>query len=98
MEVEKGLDNVGEFGLYQKLLCLILISYTTFICGVTYYTQILIFATPGHNCGKNNTNEENNDEDNNDCEDGWEYDTNILFPTITSEVHNNVVSRESICC
>ena len=39
-----GYDNilvqVGEFGLYQKLLCGFFVFYTTFLCGLNYYTQV----------------------------------------------------------
>ena len=34
------LTQVGEFGLYQKLLCGIFVFYTTFLCGLNYYTQV----------------------------------------------------------
>ena len=34
------LNKVGAFGIYQKLLCGIFIFYTTFICGVNYYTEV----------------------------------------------------------
>ena len=76
MDVEMVLANVGDFGLYQKLLCLVFISYTTFTCGVTYCTQIFIFATPSHTCADatelNKT--KSYKDDNLDCEDGWIYD------------------------
>lgn len=49
-----GYDNllvkVGDFGLYQKLLCGIFVFYTTFLCGLNYYTQVFIFDTPAHRC------------------------------------------------
>lgn len=49
-----GYDNilvqVGEFGLYQKLLCGFFVFYTTFLCGLNYYTQVFIFDTPQHRC------------------------------------------------
>lgn len=49
-----GYDNillkVGDFGLYQKLLCVIFVFYTTFLCGLNYYTQVFIFSTPDHRC------------------------------------------------
>ena len=34
------LVQVGDFGLYQKLLCGIFVFYTTFLCGLNYYTQV----------------------------------------------------------
>jgi len=49
-----GYDNilikVGDFGLYQKLLCGFFVFYTTFLCGLNYYTQVFIFDTPAHRC------------------------------------------------
>ena len=56
MDVEKVLESVGEFGLYQQLLCIFFIPFTTFSCGVNYYTQIFILATPSHTCGGNSGN------------------------------------------
>jgi len=51
-----GYDNiliqVGEFGLYQKLLCGLFVFYTTFLCGLNYYTQVFIFDTPQHRCSE----------------------------------------------
>ena len=34
------LVKVGDFGLYQKLLCGIFVFYTTFLCGLNFYTQV----------------------------------------------------------
>lgn len=50
MSYEDILNKAGDFGLYQKLLCAILVFYTTFLCGLNYYTQIFIFSTPNHRC------------------------------------------------
>ena len=87
MDVEKVLENVGDFGLYQKLLCLVFISYTTFTCGVNYYTQLFIFATPTYTCDETVWNKTKfNEEDNPDCPNGWIYNYSIVFPTITSQV------------
>ena len=36
------LVKVGDFGLYQKLLCGIFVFYTTFLCGLNFYTQVSI--------------------------------------------------------
>ena len=36
------LVKVGDFGLYQKLLCGIFVFYTTFLCGLNFYTQVFI--------------------------------------------------------
>lgn len=50
MSYEDILNKAGDFGLYQKILCGILVFYTTFLCGLNYYTQIFIFSTPNHRC------------------------------------------------
>ena len=40
-----GYDNLltkaGDFGLYQLLLSSIFVCYTTFLCGLNYYTQVI---------------------------------------------------------
>jgi len=46
------LTQVGDFGLYQKLLCGVFVFYTTFLCGLNYYTQVFIFDTPNHRCSE----------------------------------------------
>ena len=40
MAKDSILNQVGDFGLYQKLLCGIFVFYTTFLCGLNYYTQV----------------------------------------------------------
>ena len=40
MAKDSILSQVGDFGLYQKLLCGIFVFYTTFLCGLNYYTQV----------------------------------------------------------
>ena len=40
MAKDSILTQVGDFGLYQKLLCGIFVFYTTFLCGLNYYTQV----------------------------------------------------------
>jgi hypothetical protein len=40
MGYERLLEEAGSFGLYQKLLCGLLVFYTTFLCGINYYTQV----------------------------------------------------------
>ena len=43
-----GYDNLltkaGDFGLYQILLSSIFVCYTTFLCGLNYYTQVIFPA------------------------------------------------------
>ena len=45
-----GYDNLltkaGDFGLYQILLSSIFVCYTTFLCGLNYYTQVIFPAPP----------------------------------------------------
>ena len=40
-----GYDNLlakaGDFGPYQKLLSGLFVFYTTFLCGLNYYTQVM---------------------------------------------------------
>ena len=39
--------SLESFGLYQKLLSFVLVSYTSFLCGVNYYAQVsLRFIIP----------------------------------------------------
>ena len=38
------LTQVGDFGLYQKLLCGVFVFYTTFLCGLNYYTQVSVIS------------------------------------------------------
>jgi hypothetical protein len=52
MGYDNILSKVGDFGLYQKLLCGIFVFYTTFLCGLNYYTQVFIFTTPAHRCSE----------------------------------------------
>ena len=40
MAKDSILTQVGDFGLYQKLLCGLFVFYTTFLCGLNYYTQV----------------------------------------------------------
>ena len=45
-----GYDNLltkaGDFGPYQLLLSSIFVCYTTFLCGLNYYTQVIFPAPP----------------------------------------------------
>ena len=54
------LVKVGDFGLYQKLLCGIFVFYTTFLCGLNFYTQVLIILSskPFHQKSKENNLEQ----------------------------------------
>ena len=40
MGFDSILNQVGQFGLYQRLLCGLFVFYTTFLCGLNYYTQV----------------------------------------------------------
>lgn len=40
MDVERCLSSIGSFGLYQKLLSFVLVSYTSFLCAFNYYSQV----------------------------------------------------------
>ena len=66
MGYDNLLSKAGDFGPYQKLLSGIFVFYTTFLCGLNYYTQVMlgqykspfspscikvfIFSTPAHRC------------------------------------------------
>jgi len=50
MGYDNLLSKAGDFGPYQKLLSGIFVFYTTFLCGLNYYTQVFIFTTPAHRC------------------------------------------------
>ena len=43
MDVERCLSSIGSFGLYQKLLSFVLVSYTSFLCAFNYYSQVWEF-------------------------------------------------------
>ena len=47
---ENLLDQVGSFGLYQRLMCVALIGGSTFVCSLTYYAQLLMMLTPPLTC------------------------------------------------
>ena len=44
MDVERCLSSIGSFGLYQKLLSFVLVSYTSFLCAFNYYSQVREFS------------------------------------------------------
>ena len=44
MGYDNLLSKAGDFGPYQKLLSGIFVFYTTFLCGLNYYTQVMILA------------------------------------------------------
>ncbi|XP_076042786.1 solute carrier family 22 member 13-like [Oratosquilla oratoria] len=50
LEFENILEEIGSFGLYQKLLCFLLIPFTTGLVALTYYVQIFILTAPPHLC------------------------------------------------
>ncbi|CAD6209024.1 GSCOCG00003671001-RA-CDS, partial [Cotesia congregata] len=46
MDFDELLPYVGEFGLYQKILFLLMIPFASFVAWV-YFTQIFITLVPG---------------------------------------------------
>lgn len=50
MQFEDILQEVGSFGLYQRLLCFLLIPLTTSFCAFTYYFQLFVLTAPPHTC------------------------------------------------
>ncbi|XP_043241317.1 solute carrier family 22 member 13-like [Amphibalanus amphitrite] len=47
---ETLLEQVGAFGLYQRLMCVMLIGGSTLVCSLTYYAQLLMMLTPPLSC------------------------------------------------
>ncbi|KAF0299808.1 Solute carrier family 22 member 13 [Amphibalanus amphitrite] len=47
---EALLEQVGSFGLYQRLMCVMLIGGSTLVCSLTYYAQLLMMLTPPLSC------------------------------------------------
>lgn len=47
------LQEVGDFGLYQKLLCLFLVIPSASLCALVYFTQFFIIMVPTHYCKPN---------------------------------------------
>lgn len=50
MHFEDLLEEIGSFGLYQRVLCFVLIPFTTGICALTFYSQLFILTAPPHVC------------------------------------------------
>lgn len=50
MHFEDLLEEVGSFGLYQRVLCFLLIPLATGVVGLTYYFQLFILTAPPHTC------------------------------------------------
>ncbi|XP_042214901.1 solute carrier family 22 member 21-like isoform X2 [Homarus americanus] len=52
MHFEDLLSVIGSFGLYQRLLCFLLIPLTTGIVAFTFYTQLFVLTAPLHTCNQ----------------------------------------------
>lgn len=50
MDFNFVLQEVGDFGLYQKLLCLFLVIPSASLCALVYFTQFFIILVPDHRC------------------------------------------------
>merc|ERR1712142_1407554 len=50
MQFEDILEEVGSFGLYQKLLCMVFLPLTTGLVAFTYYVQLFVLTAPQHRC------------------------------------------------
>nr|XP_045619958.1 solute carrier family 22 member 3-like isoform X1 [Procambarus clarkii]XP_045619962.1 solute carrier family 22 member 3-like isoform X2 [Procambarus clarkii]XP_045619971.1 solute carrier family 22 member 3-like isoform X2 [Procambarus clarkii]XP_045619979.1 solute carrier family 22 member 3-like isoform X2 [Procambarus clarkii] len=50
MHFEDLLAEIGSFGLYQRLLCFVLIPLTTGVVGLTFYVQLFLLTAPPHTC------------------------------------------------
>ncbi|XP_043211314.1 solute carrier family 22 member 23-like, partial [Amphibalanus amphitrite] len=102
---ETLLESVGGFGLYQRALCVGLIGSSTFVCALTYYTQVLVLLAPplrcvdgaggslpaGGACGSDGDPVQG-DRSVTACR-RWAFDTDKFFATITSE--NNWVCEDA---
>ncbi|XP_018021418.1 organic cation transporter-like protein isoform X2 [Hyalella azteca] len=53
MHFEDLLAEAGGFGLYQKVLCFVLIPFTTGIVGLVYTCQLIILSVPRFRCDQN---------------------------------------------
>ncbi|KFM83177.1 hypothetical protein X975_23325, partial [Stegodyphus mimosarum] len=50
MDFNDALQEVGDFGLYQKLLCMFLVVPSASLCALVYFTQFFIILVPEHRC------------------------------------------------
>lgn len=50
MHFEDLLKEIGSFGLYQRLLCFLLIPFTTGVVAFTFYVQLFVLTAPPHTC------------------------------------------------
>ncbi|XP_063594263.1 solute carrier family 22 member 13-like [Penaeus indicus] len=50
MHFEDLLEEIGSFGLYQRVLCFVLIPFSTGMCALTFYSQLFILTAPPHVC------------------------------------------------
>ncbi|CAL1288924.1 unnamed protein product [Larinioides sclopetarius] len=50
MDFNAALQDVGDFGLYQKLLCIFLVAPSASLCALVYFTQFFAILVPNHRC------------------------------------------------
>ena len=50
MDFNFVLQEVGDFGIYQKLLCLFLVIPSACLCALVYFAQFFIILVPEHHC------------------------------------------------
>lgn len=50
MDFNAVLQDVGDFGLYQKLLCIFLVVPSASLCALVYFTQFFTILVPDHRC------------------------------------------------
>lgn len=50
MDFNFVLQEVGDFGVYQKLLCLFLVIPSACLCALVYFAQFFIILVPEHHC------------------------------------------------
>lgn len=100
MDFNFVLQEVGDFGIYQKLLCLFLVIPSACLCALVYFAQFFIIMVPDHHCKlheeakfadvtfiNSNTSvsfEESSEISLNQCE---MYVTSELFSNVTTDVN-----------
>ncbi|KAG8182445.1 hypothetical protein JTE90_012459 [Oedothorax gibbosus] len=53
MDFNTVLEEVGDFHLYQKLLCVFLVVPSASLCALVYFTQFFTILIPDHRCKLN---------------------------------------------
>jgi hypothetical protein len=81
MHFEDLLAEAGGFGLYQKVLCFVLIPFTTGIVGLVYTCQLIVLSVPRYRCDQNQSLETLIS-----AEDSALLDTDVSHPKVSTSV------------